>query len=126
MTTVTCRNATGRPAIGRSPLAGAQPVDRSERAEMPEMSGSTAINGGRVEVSAQTSVEVLVESVGARWERNSPNRERAFVPDRRVFCSAPRIGNLTGKVTGNPEAHDRRRPRREPPIRPPVVGAQIS
>src|SRR5712691_518570 len=62
----------------------------------------------RVEVSVQPSVEVRVEGAGARWEGNSPNRERPSVPDGKFFGSGARIGNLTGKVTGNPEAHDRR------------------
>ena len=62
---------------------------------------------GGVEVLVQTSVEVLVEGAGARWERISENREWDTVPGRHFFRSGARIGNLTGKVTGNPEAHDR-------------------
>jgi hypothetical protein len=75
------------------------------------MSESCRTKAARVEVRVEPlayAVEVRVEGVGPHWERNSPNRERLSVPDRKFFGSGPRIGNLTGKVTGNPEAHDRR------------------
>ncbi len=111
MTTVS-RSASrrGRWLQGRlTRRSGAFPRSRKDLngAEMPGMSDSTVVNAGRVEVSAQTSVQLRVEGVRACSGRNLANRGREAVPGRHFFGSGTRIGNLTGKVTGNPEAHDR-------------------
>jgi hypothetical protein len=71
------------------------------------MPDSTATKTRRVEVSAQTSVQVRVEGARASSGRSLANREREAVRGRSFFGSGTRIGNLTGKVTGNPEAQDR-------------------